>query len=132
MLRGEDFTDAPVDQSALPGTDQDLLAGPFAHIVVDEAQELTDAEWLILLARCPGARCVAGRACRRDRLRDRRRLVRQDVPRPRTDPDTGEGAGVDLAVHAVPEEFGAGIEGAVDRYVAMTRATQELVILTTS
>ena len=31
----------------------DLLAGPFAHIVVDEAQELTDAEWQMLLARCP-------------------------------------------------------------------------------
>ncbi len=31
----------------------DLLAGPFAHIVVDEAQELTDAEWQMLLLRCP-------------------------------------------------------------------------------
>ena len=30
-----------------------------------------------------------------------------------------------------PEAFGTGIEGAVDRYVAMTRATQQLVILTT-
>jgi len=28
------------------------------------------------------------------------------------------------------ESFGGGIEGAVDRYVAMTRATQQLVILT--
>ena len=28
-----------------------------------------------------------------------------------------------------PEVFGKGIEGAVDRYVAMTRATQQLVIL---
>src|SRR5262245_63102143 len=53
MLRGEDFQDALVDQSALPGTDPDLLAGPFAHIVVDEAQELTDAEWQMLLIRCP-------------------------------------------------------------------------------
>ncbi len=43
MLRGEDFQDALVDEAALPGTDPDLLAGPFAHIVVDEAQELTDA-----------------------------------------------------------------------------------------
>ena len=33
--------------------DPDLLAGPFAHIVVDEAQELTDAEWQMLLSRCP-------------------------------------------------------------------------------
>ena len=31
-----------------------------------------------------------------------------------------------------PQDFGAGIEGAVDRYVAMTRATQRLVILTSS
>ena len=31
-----------------------------------------------------------------------------------------------------PETFVEGIEGAVDRYVAMTRATQQLVILTSS
>ena len=53
MLRGEDFQDALVDEAALPGPDPDLLAGPFAHIVVDEAQELTDAEWQMLLLRCP-------------------------------------------------------------------------------
>ena len=53
MLRGEDFQDALVNEAALPGTDPDLLAGPFAHIVVDEAQELTDAEWQMLLLRCP-------------------------------------------------------------------------------
>ena len=32
---------------------RDPLAGPFAHVVVDEAQELTDAEWQMLLLRCP-------------------------------------------------------------------------------
>ncbi len=53
MLRGEDFQDALVQEAALPGADPDLLAGPFAHIVVDEAQELTDAEWQMLLLRCP-------------------------------------------------------------------------------
>ena len=53
MLRGEDLQDALVDETALPGADPDLLAGPFAHIVVDEAQELTDAEWQMLLLRCP-------------------------------------------------------------------------------
>ena len=53
MLRGEDLQDALVDEAALPSTDPDLLAGPFAHIVVDEAQELTDAEWQMLLLRCP-------------------------------------------------------------------------------
>ncbi len=31
-----------------------------------------------------------------------------------------------------PQAYGSGIEGAVDRYVAMTRATQQLVILTTA
>ncbi|MEP6979483.1 MAG: RNA polymerase recycling motor ATPase HelR, partial [Nakamurella sp.] len=53
MLRGEDMKVALVDDGALPTTDPDLLAGPFAHIVVDEAQELTDAEWQMLLTRCP-------------------------------------------------------------------------------
>ena len=53
MLRGEDVRDTLVDETALPGADPDLLAGPFAHIVVDEAQELTDAEWQMLLLRCP-------------------------------------------------------------------------------
>jgi DNA helicase IV len=53
MLRGEDFQDVLVDEAALPSTDPEMLAGPFAHIVVDEAQELTDAEWQMLLLRCP-------------------------------------------------------------------------------
>lgn len=53
MLRGQDLQDALVDDTALPGVEPDLLAGPFAHIVVDEAQELTDAEWQMLLVRCP-------------------------------------------------------------------------------
>jgi hypothetical protein len=35
MLRGEDFTDALVDDARLPTTTPDLLAGPFAHIIVD-------------------------------------------------------------------------------------------------
>ena len=53
MLRGEDFEEALVDHAAVPTADPDVLAGPFAHIVVDEAQELTDAEWQMLLQRCP-------------------------------------------------------------------------------
>ena len=52
-LRHADLRDALVDQAALPTADLDVLAGPFAHIVVDEAQELTDAEWQMLLLRCP-------------------------------------------------------------------------------
>lgn len=53
MLRGQDLQDSLIDETALPSTEPDLLAGPFAHIVVDEAQELTDAEWQMLLLRCP-------------------------------------------------------------------------------
>ncbi|MDT4944627.1 MAG: hypothetical protein QOH14_1360, partial [Pseudonocardiales bacterium] len=53
MLRGEDFQDALVDAAGLPAANPDGLAGPFAHVVVDEAQELTDAEWQMLLLRCP-------------------------------------------------------------------------------
>ena len=36
------------------------------------------------------------------------------------------------ALADAPQAFGDGIEGAGDRYVAMTRATQRLVILTSS
>jgi hypothetical protein len=43
MLRGQDLQGALDDETALPSADPDLLAGPFARIVVDEAQELTDA-----------------------------------------------------------------------------------------
>ena len=53
MLRGQDLQVALIDDAAVPDTDPDLLAGPFAHIVVDEAQELTDAQWQMLLLRCP-------------------------------------------------------------------------------
>ncbi|MFC9324300.1 RNA polymerase recycling motor ATPase HelR [Kitasatospora sp. NPDC057015] len=53
MLRGQDLRGSLVDESVLPGADPDRLAGPFAHIVVDEAQELTDAQWQMLLLRCP-------------------------------------------------------------------------------
>ena len=53
MLRGQDLRDALVDEDALPSADPDRLAGPFAHVVVDEAQELTDAQWQMLLLRCP-------------------------------------------------------------------------------
>jgi DNA helicase IV len=43
-----------------------------------------------------------------------------------------KGLEFDLVILVDPEAFGEGIEGAVDRYVAMTRATQQLVILTSS
>ena len=220
MLRGEDFQDALVNEAALPGTDPDLLAGPFAHIVVDEAQELTDAEWQMLLLRCPSRSftIVGDRAQARHGFTEswRQRLERigldqislasltinyrtpqevmaeaepviravlpdANVPisirstgvpvvhgsasdlgsildtwlaahadgiacvigdppfetratsRVRSlTPELSKGLEFDLVVLIDPEAFGRGIEGAVDRYVAMTRATQQLVILTRS
>ena len=45
-------------------------------------------------------------------------------------PELCKGLEFDLVVLIDPESFGEAIEGAVDRYVAMTRATQQLVILT--
>ena len=47
-------------------------------------------------------------------------------------PELAKGLEFDLVVLVDPERFGEGIEGAVDRYVAMTRATQQLVLLTSS
>jgi superfamily I DNA/RNA helicase len=47
-------------------------------------------------------------------------------------PELSKGLEFDLVVLIDTEAFGNGIEGAVDRYVAMTRATQQLVILTSS
>jgi DNA helicase IV len=44
-------------------------------------------------------------------------------------PELTKGLEFDLVVLVDPAGFGTGIEGAVDRYVAMTRATQRLVIL---
>jgi DNA helicase IV len=223
MLHGQDLKDALVDETALPTADPDLLAGPFAHIVVDEAQELTDAEWQMLLLRCPSRSftIVGDRAQARhgfteswqERLEriglDRINLASlsinyrtpeevmaeaepviravlpdanvptsirsTDVPvvhgstselgsildtwlaahadgiacvigadgiedgtlratsRVRSlTPELSKGLEFDLVVLVDPEAFGEGIEGAVDRYVAMTRATQRLVILTSS
>ncbi|MFD7426464.1 RNA polymerase recycling motor ATPase HelR [Streptomyces sp. NPDC059818] len=216
MLHGKDLQEALVDDSGAPGTEPDLLAGPFAHIVVDEAQELTDAEWQMLLIRCPsGSFTIVGdRAQARhgfteswqERLRrvglDRINLASLSInyrtpeeimaeaepviravlpdanvpasvrssglpvvhgsaadlgsvldtwlaahtdgiacvvgdpafrstPRVRSlPPELTKGLEFDLVVLIDPETFGEGIEGAVDRYVAMTRATQQLVILT--
>jgi hypothetical protein len=47
-------------------------------------------------------------------------------------PELSKGLEFDLVVLIDPAAFGDGIEVAVDRYVAMTRATQQLVILTSS
>ncbi len=218
MLRGEDFHDALVNEAALPSADPDVLAGPFAHVVVDEAQELTDAEWQMLLLRCPSRSftIVGDRAQARHGFTEswRERLERvgfdqiglaslsinyrtpeevmaeaepvirsvlpdANVPLsirssgipvmhgPASDlgsildawlaahadgvacvigdpaflatsrvrsltPELSKGLEFNLVVLIDPEAFGRGIEGTVDRYVAMTRATQQLVILTSS
>ncbi|HEY0167823.1 MAG TPA: RNA polymerase recycling motor ATPase HelR [Jatrophihabitans sp.] len=243
-LRHQDLRDALIDQDGLPKADPDLLAGPFAHVIVDEAQELTDAEWQMLLLRCPsrsftvvgdraqarhgfaeswqerlerigfdqiklatlsinyrtpeevmaeaepviravlpdanvptsirstgvpvvhgsvselgsildgwlaehadGIACVIGAGDLEDSAF---RAVLQDRPRVRSlTPLLSKGLEFDLVVLIDPDTFGtepagelsgggpfdgvtSGIEGAVDRYVAMTRATQRLVLLTSS
>ncbi|MFE0257330.1 RNA polymerase recycling motor ATPase HelR [Streptomyces sp. NPDC059010] len=215
MLRGQDAQVSLVDESELTTTDPDLLAGPFAHIVVDEAQELTDAEWQMLLLRCPSRSftIVGDRAQARhgfteswqerlnriglDRIdlaslsinyrtpeeimTEAEPVIRAALPdanvptsirsgglpvvhgsvsdrdailaawlathaegvacvigdpgfqpteRVRSlTPELSKGLEFDLVVLVAPEKCGEGIEGAVDRYVAMTRATQQLIIL---
>jgi hypothetical protein len=47
-------------------------------------------------------------------------------------PELTKGLEFDLVVLINPEAFGTDIEGTVDRYVAMTRATRRLAILTSS
>jgi DNA helicase IV len=46
-------------------------------------------------------------------------------------PQLSKGLEFDLVVIVGPQTFGGGIEGTVDRYVAMTRATRQLVVLRT-
>ncbi|WP_235347089.1 RNA polymerase recycling motor ATPase HelR [Brevibacterium sp. UCMA 11754] len=53
MLKGEDLRGALDNPSAREALAPDRLAGPYGHIIVDEAQELTDAQWHMLLDRCP-------------------------------------------------------------------------------
>ncbi|GLZ77870.1 DNA helicase [Actinorhabdospora filicis] len=218
MLRGEDAQSVIIDEDALTSADRDALAGPFAHIVVDEAQELTDAEWRMLLSRCPSRSftIVGDRAQARHGFTEswRERLARvgldhvemasltvnyrtpeevmeeaapviraaipdANVPtsirrsgipvvhgaigerdailaawlaenadgvacvigdgtfaetaRVRSlTPTLSKGLEFDLVVLVDPENFGEGVEGAVDRYVAMTRATRQLVVLRSS
>ncbi|UNM98664.1 RNA polymerase recycling motor ATPase HelR [Rhodococcus opacus] len=218
QLRQKDLQEMLVDEAAMSSTDPDLLDRTFAHVVVDEAQELTDAEWQMLLLRCPSRSftIVGDRAQARhgfteswqERLEriglDRIELASltvnyrtpnevmaeaepviravlpdanvptsirsNDIPvvhgsasdlhsildtwldsnsdgiacvigdptfratsRVRSlTPELSKGLEFDLVVLVDPDTFGTGIEGAVDRYVAMTRATQQLVILMSS
>ena len=220
ILHGDDVYNSLDDDAAFETPDPDLLAGPFAHVIVDEAQELTDAEWRMLVARCPsrsftivGDRAQARHGfpeswqerLERVGLRDIRHAsltvnyrtpaevmaaaepvirgalpdanvptsIRESgvpvlhgavgeleavlddwraahaegvavvvgaagtdapsfAPRPRVralTPETVKGLEFDLVVLIDPDRFGTGIAGAVDRYVSMTRATQQLVVL---
>ena len=52
QLRQEGIRDA-LDGTSVALPEHDPLTGPFAHVVVDEAQELTDAEWQTIVSRCP-------------------------------------------------------------------------------
>lgn len=45
-------------------------------------------------------------------------------------PELSKGLEFDLVILVDPQEWGDGVEAALDRYVAMTRATQQLAILT--
>ena len=80
----------------------------------------------------PDPRPLARRACRGDRLRHRRSHLPCDPAVRSLTPELSKGLEFDLVVLVDAEAFGTGIEGAVDRYVAMTRATQRLVVLTSS
>jgi hypothetical protein len=91
---------------------------PVVHGSVAGLRPLLDT-WLA--AHAEGIACVIGD--RKFRATSRIRSLT---------PELSKGLEFDLVVLIDPETFGQGIEGAVDRYVAMTRATQQLVILTSS
>ena len=92
---------------------------PVVHGSVSDLGAILDT-WLA--AHADGIACVIGDRARSD----------GDVPRPVADPRAVEGARVRPGRPRRPGGVRHGIEGAVDRYVAMTRATQQLVILRSS
>ena len=91
---------------------------PVVHGSTSDLRTILDA-WLA--AHAEGIACVIGDPTFRATSR-----VRSLTP------VLAKGLEFDLVVLVDPETFGTGIEGAVDRYVAMTRATQRLVILTST
>jgi hypothetical protein len=95
---------------------------PVRHGPASDLGPVIDA-WLAAHAEGEGIACVIG---------DTPIQAGSVPPTPRIrslTPELAKGLEFDLVVLMDPETFGTGIEGAVDRYVAMTRATQELVIL---
>lgn len=219
MLRGEDLRNALEDRTPVEVPPPDELSGPFLHVVVDEAQELDDAQWAMILRRCPsrsltlvGDRAQAAhgftgnweerlaraglarvetaelsvnyrtpaeimeqaapviRAVLPDAnvptsIRESGLPVRHGRPEELEDvlsgwlaqheegtlavigrpqpavlrhprvrsltPELAKGLEFDLVVLVEPDGFGVGAGGAAARYVAMTRATSELVVLST-
>lgn len=221
MLVSEDgFEEAVVDVDSYVELVREPLAGPFAHVVVDEAQELSEAQWAMLVRRCPsrsftvvgdraqaregfaesweqrlervglegaevrtltvcyrtpepvmraaepviravlpdasvprsvrsgGAPVRRGRVCELEEILETwlasrelgvASVVAPPALVPRTSitdervrfmaPELVKGLEFDLVVLIDPEGWGEGTTAAVDRYVAMTRATEELVIL---
>ena len=94
---------------------------PVLHGSVSELGSILDS-WLA--AQADGIACVIGAG-------DVEAGVFRATARVRSlTPELSKGLEFDLVVLIDPEAIGTGIEGAVDRYVAMTRATQQLVILT--
>jgi hypothetical protein len=93
---------------------------PVVHGPVAELGSILDT-WLAENAEGEGIACVIGDPTFRPTSRIRSLT-----------PELAKGLEFDLVVLVDPEKFGTGIEGAVDRYVAMTRATQRLVVLTSS
>lgn len=51
LLNRGSIRDSLVHDDVFEDLAADPLAGPFGHVIVDEAQELTDAEWQLLLRR---------------------------------------------------------------------------------
>jgi DNA helicase IV len=214
MLRGADMQQALAATTPVEIPPPDALAGPFTHVVVDEAQELDDAQWAMILRRCPsrgltlvgdraqaahgftesweqrlarvgiertarstltlnyrtpaeimehaapGIRAAvpdasvptsireAGLPVRQGRVRELGAVLADwlaaheegtaavigaaAAPSPRVrslTPELAKGLEFDLVVLVEPEALGDGVPGAVARYVSMTRATRELVVL---
>ncbi len=114
----------PVIKAVLPNanvpTSIRSSGAPVVHGSVSDLGTILDS-WL---AEDAGIACVIGADDLRDGLFRATSRVRSLTP------ELSKGLEFDLVVLIDPETFGTGIEGAVDRYVAMTRATQRLVTLT--
>jgi len=115
----------PVIRAVLPDANVPTsIRGSGVPVVHGSASDLGSIIDAWLAAHADGIACVI-------RARDIDEGTFQATSRVRSlTPELSKGLEFDLVVLVDPEALGKGIEGAVDRYVAMTRATQQLVILT--